>query len=245
MSVNNNDLKNMYIKLKVVLSGCRHISDAYEISNTFIKKYPQYKNLIISYINGKSYSGVMSIKMIQSTIKDIIILKYADEVSDLVETIYDGKNVTNVQKRTFIRLGKMKNIKPYMKQTYQSRSSSGDISKNCPHCGYTKTTGKEENYVICGYDVNINGLDPKGCGRDWCFTCGKLLCKEWPEHSLFLEGNRYHNKRCCYKHSVENKKDYANDYCQCSNNYVNRDDMITDNDNDYLYMETELSNGSD
>ena len=58
-----------------------------------------------------------------------------------------------------------------------------------------------------------NGYDLKGCGRDWCFKCEKILCKLWEQDSLFLEMNRYHTKDCCKKHSIKNNKNYEKDYC--------------------------------
>ena len=53
MNVNNQEINDIYKNLKVMLSGCKHISDAYDIGNLFIKKYPQHKNPINSIINGK------------------------------------------------------------------------------------------------------------------------------------------------------------------------------------------------
>lgn len=101
---------------------------------------------------------------------------------------------------------------------------SGSIVKYCPHqgCGKPYQGTNETKYVICGYDNDIRGYDWIGCQRDWCFLCGKILCKMWVTHQLDVDCNRIHDSECCKKHSIDNKKSYLTDYCQCENKYVRR-----------------------
>lgn len=87
------------------------------------------------------------------------------------------------------------------------------IEKKCPHCNNIKIGTMETSYVICGHG---NGEKIFGCGKDWCFICGKKLCKEWGKNSLHLLENRNHNSYCCYKYCEKNKKKYS-DYCKCNN----------------------------
>ena len=76
-------------------------------------------------------------------------------------------------------------------------------------------------YIICGYSSN-RGFDWKGCGNDWCFLCGKKLCKSWNVDRLYSKINRFHDDRCCKIHSLKTNSNYLTDYCQCNNFYVSR-----------------------
>lgn len=89
----------------------------------------------------------------------------------------------------------------------------------CPHCGNRNKSLSKTNYIICGY--NERGYDESGCGKDWCFKCGKILCKNWKDHELNLMTNRYHDAKCCIKHAKKYDASYDN-YCQCLNLYVCR-----------------------
>jgi hypothetical protein len=53
-------------------------------------------------------------------------------------------------------------------------------------------------------------------------VCGKMLCKNWFNHELFVEMNRFHDTECCKNHAKENNKIYPDDYCMCQNTHVNR-----------------------
>jgi len=85
------------------------------------------------------------------------------------------------------------------------------IEKNCPHCGRLNLCHKSITYIVCGY--GNKGFD-EGCRRDWCFKCGKKLCKSWYENELFNKDNRYHNERCCKFAAYKNGESYIN-YCIC------------------------------
>ena len=50
----------------------------------------------------------------------------------------------------------------------------------------------DTDYAICGYNEETNeGYDWNGCGCDWCFKCGKILCKKWQANDLFILTNTY------------------------------------------------------
>ena len=72
---------------------------------------------------------------------------------------------------------------------------------NCPHCNNKNYGSIGSPYMICGYTPR--GFDWKGCGKDWCFRCEKLLCKKWEINSLHFELNRIHTDECCSKHANE------------------------------------------
>jgi hypothetical protein len=96
-------------------------------------------------------------------------------------------------------------------------------TKNCPHCGKSSECPFDTKYVICGYDYNYKfGYDWEGCRKDWCFQCGKMLCKQFSDDYLFAEKNQFHNGTCCFQDSKNKNKEYILDYCQCTTENVNR-----------------------
>lgn len=94
------------------------------------------------------------------------------------------------------------------------------ITKNCPHCNRKTFGSTNVPYIICGY--NTKGFDWKGCGRDWCIKCGKKLCKSWNNDLLFNKLNRYHDSKCCKVFASKLGYKYPDDFCNCTNEFVNR-----------------------
>ena len=84
----------------------------------------------------------------------------------------------------------------------------------------TKSEDSSATYVICGYGTK--GFDWQGCGFDWCFQCGKKLCKCWNVNHLYNLKNRFHNSKCCRSHALKTGGLYPDDYCQCRNKFVRR-----------------------
>jgi hypothetical protein len=210
----NNNMKIIYDKFKIVLSGCNHISDAYELSIKFINAYPEYKQLITNMIYGKQYGNNLSIQSLSTIISEISKLEYSEDVTTLIDNKCDDKKLTEIQNRTFTRLNSMKPNKPYI-PIYKAKWDDV-ICKKCPHCNHERKDKEDTNYVICGY--NVRGYDDIGCRKDWCFKCGKKLCKNWIDHSLFIKLNCVHNKYCCTEYALENNLNYNKDMCQCINN---------------------------
>lgn len=204
-----------YIEFKHILSGCRTILDAHFFAELFLKKYPDMRAIVYSMINGKRYDNVLDFRTMKS------LLVYLSE--------YDGhdeinKNtIDNTQLQTFIRATKNK---PYQLIPHPISTPPNPIktqaSKKCPHCDHLCTVDIATTYIICGYHDTHTGYDWKGCGHDWCFKCGKCLCKTWDSNFLFLCLNRHHDNNCCKLHAKEHDKIYPNEYCQCSNKYVQR-----------------------
>lgn len=93
-------------------------------------------------------------------------------------------------------------------------------AKLCPHCSKKCIEHENIDYIVCGYSSR-SGYDWEGCGYDWCFHCGKKLCKQWNKDQLYNKFNRFHNDKCCRKAS-KNRSEYLNEYCQCNNMYVRR-----------------------
>lgn len=86
-------------------------------------------------------------------------------------------------------------------------------TKSCPHCGHENNSPVSGKYIICGY--TLMGYDWMGCGRDWCFDCGKKLCKKWLDDMLHNKTNRVHDNKCCKYYAHRNNMSYTNSFCQC------------------------------
>jgi len=124
--------------------------------------------------------------------------------------IVDMYNMNNLRKtdddaqfKTLLRLSKITKEKNILLDL---------ITKKCPHCGSLFNGTSDTKYVICGY--NEGGYDWLGCKKDWCFKCGKKLCKSWDDDILYEERNRIHNKDCCLRFAIEHKIDVC-EMCQC------------------------------
>ena len=222
-----------YSQFRNILSGCRSILDAYYFADLYTKHNPEMKSIVYSMVNGKRYEEVLDFKTVQHTIEDINNAQYQENANIVIEKI--SKNtVDSTQSKTFNRIAKNKPSKPiilvkedhlpisYIKCKHFDKINDNLIEKKCPHCNHDCKVDGKTTYVICGYSDSHSGYDWEGCGKDWCFQCGKILCKQWEMDSLFVKNNRIHNDECCKQHATENNKNYPNDYCQCNNKYVKR-----------------------
>lgn len=219
--------KNKYVEFSHILSGCRTITDAYFFAEIFLKTNPEMATLIYSMVNGKRYDQVIDLKSIKNALEYINEQKYKEDANENVEN-YLQKTTDNIQKRTFNRIIRNKPHKPYelLKKQINTTHNCGNqqiyITKNCPHCDSPSTCSVDTKYIICGYANSVTGYDWKGCGKDWCFECGKMLCKSWDANKLLLQMNRFHDNECCEKHAMLHNKEYMQCYCQCLNKNVNR-----------------------
>lgn len=226
--------KNKYIEFSNILSGCRTILDAYHFGEKYSKINPEMKNTISSMINGKRYEQVLDLRTIMSVIEMIDKVKYKDDADEIIER-YEKKTSDITQIRALKKIAKRKLLRPFdkPKEDHMFKFNNMDdieiITKKCPHCGHDCAAQIDSNYIICGCTDTHKGWDWIGCKKDWCFKCGKMLCKEWEPNQLYVEMNRHHNGECCKNHAKENKKLYPEDYCQCFNANVMRENMTSDN----------------
>lgn len=212
-------------EFRYVLSGCRTITDAHYFADIYAIKYPEIKNIIFSMANGKRYDTVIDFKTMKSILDEVNSSQFRNNIEELVESSL-VKTFDNTQKKTLdkilkAKLPKPQNLikeKPYVPQSVIQHI----ITKKCPHCNHDYTGDENLTYVICGYQDSRKGYDQKGCHRDWCFKCNKILCKSWYDNKLFCQLNRTHGTECCKRHAIESNKKYPDDYCDCNNEYVNR-----------------------
>ena len=96
------EYNKIYNELKIILLGCSHISDAMDVGNIYIEKYPDYKSFILNIINGKKYNNSISIKEFNSIINDIKILIFKEEITELVDSLVERRNISDIHKKTLL-----------------------------------------------------------------------------------------------------------------------------------------------
>lgn len=213
---------DLFDKYKNIINCCLTIEDSLSIINN-LNISDDLKNILYSYAKSKFYINnngdnkyILNINDLKNIINISSNIKYREDTYNYINNII--KNLSDItQIKTLTRIANDKPLKP---NNNIKNNNIIYINKKCPHCSKSLKYDSESSYVICGY--GLNGYDWEGCGKDWCFKCGKKLCKSWEKDKLFILENRLHNKDCCKKHSIINKNNYNIDYCQCSNKNVNR-----------------------
>jgi hypothetical protein len=143
--------------------------------------------------------------------------KYKEDIFIILDSY---KQLDVCQNNTIQRILSNKPHQKYNIEINSSFSKNDNITKLCPHCKQSNSSYENNTYTICGY--SNKEYDLIGCGFDWCFTCGKKLCKSWQDDELFLITNRSHNNTCCMKFAKKHDLDYENTFCFCKNSYVDR-----------------------
>lgn len=201
-----------YKDFSYILSGCRTIIDAYFFADKYINKNPEMKQIILSMINGKRYDSILDFNKIKFMIEQITKHKYSDDINEILNQCDIELNIPKIydtiQTKTFTRIMNSKIQKT-------NHIEPATLLKNCPHCNHNYIGNINSTYVVCGYSNSRTGFDYEGCGKDWCFACGKMLCKNWGENQLYNKNNRTHDEYCCKTHSIEHNNSYPNDYCMC------------------------------
>jgi len=206
------------------INGVEIYSKAVEIYNEYISKTNNFilQKLMESLMDENNYRKTMQREQFFKLIKKLEKYKFRGDCKDIEDNIYDYTEDA-AQINTIRRLIKKKETEPDIVPLCNLRSipkKEVTLTKKCPHCGMSKTEDSNAEYVICGY--NTKGFDWQGCGFDWCFQCGKKLCKCWNVNHLYNLKNRYHNNKCCRSHALKTGGLYPDEYCQCRNKFVRR-----------------------
>ena len=234
---NKQDINDIITRFKKILEGCCTIVDAMYFRDIYSQKYPFLNIILRSLVSSKKYPENMDTKTKQTLLQDIH--KSPDRLSShqIYSKNLDGKNGDYCLRRAIERMINSKKYEYHITTRKKMLSMdpsllSTKIFKSCPHCGHNMCMNPDTDYVICGYGNSKQGFDWTGCSKDWCFKCGKMLCKHWDNHHLYLHMNRIHDHECCKKYTIMNNKNlskdspnylnYPEDFCQCDNNYVNR-----------------------
>ena len=217
------DIMDFYNKIKIITSGCRTILDCEELLYKLLLDESK-KNLIHSHIQTKNFGNIISLSNLKNILEELNKLKYREDVYEQINKL--TKKTDDIsQLKTFIRIANSKPLRPqYITlKEIRERNQLSVIKKECPHCSHENLLNPETDYTICGYNEETNeGYDWNGCGGDWCFKCGKMLCKKWQSDDLFILTNRFHDDKCCKNHAIKNNLNYPDNYCMCKNLYVSR-----------------------
>lgn len=216
MFVQNQENVKIYKEIRAILEGCDTIVDAVYFGKIYIDKYPFSRDIVNGIISGKTYTDSIDIRTKQDLLRDILLQDNQDDAVKLI-TKLEKLSSDDVYKQTLNRIARRKHVSHIEKIITENL-----LYKNCPHCSHLMRANVDANYVICGYNDTKLGYDWHGCGKDWCFSCGKMLCKSWHNNALHCDANRIHTSTCCQIHATENNKKYEEEYCQCNNLYVRR-----------------------
>lgn len=218
--INDKNLHDFYNNYIHIFKGVHTTRDAYLLLER-LALTGKKRELVLSIINMNKYTQQLDIETLLDAIREISTYNYREEAYAKISTILKQTS-DNAQIRTLTRLANMKPLKPLHMTIKEVRDKIIETcTKICPHCKMEYVVNADTTYLICGYEGN--GYDWEGCGKDWCCTCNKILCKSWSSDQLFLPFNRVHDSTCCKKHAQINNKKYPEDYCQCKNQHIRRD----------------------
>ena len=229
ISLENNDNRvnedQMLMEMRTIFGGCDSTLDAIQMSEPLFIKYPQYKQLIVNYRDAMTYPDNIDLMTKIASLDAVLQTESRDDALTLKNSLTSRSNDA-IYNRTLDKIVSRKRNNRASRNTIYNAPTKL-ISKECPHCGETMRMPEGTTYVICGYPDTQRGYDWRGCCEDWCFSCGKMLCKTWDKDDLNVEGNRHHDDVCCKAHAKRNGHAYPEDYCHCIQNHnVTRKDYI-------------------
>lgn len=106
--------------------------------------------------------------------------------------------------------------------THSKMNAWLDVAKQCPWCARWCLKDMACNYIFaCGLQTNGIFIVGTGCGRSWCWECGKKFCGQYmnPETcKKCVDARENHNTECCVKESGFIQADYCsgghNSHCE-------------------------------
>lgn len=207
-----------YYIYKHIFSGASTIDDIIFLRGKCPKEdYP----LIDSITRTQNLQQCISNTQMNKIVETLVSLKFKDECVKYLDEFKNKKynicqqfeqtNYNAAQTETFSRILSTKSLD-------ESYIELPKMEKACPHCGRINKAPFGTKYIVCGIDtmgiLPIDNLD-NACLNDWCFACGKKLCKNWYTNQLYDEANRTHDENCCRIHALNHKNQYPAEYCQC------------------------------
>lgn len=180
----------------------------YDDIKTKISEATTFEQVNIIYTNYLSLP-----KPYNNTLENALILSLMDETR-YYKKVDDAQFINFLKNQNISKIDTQDIVQTKILQKHIKLKNMPSLqwkTKKCPHCEKELKNATNESYVICGYDNK--GYDWKGCKKDWCFKCGKKLCKAWDINELYNIQNRYHGK-CCKKFAKKNNLNYE-DFCVC------------------------------
>lgn len=88
-----------------------------------------------------------------------------------------------------------------------------DIAKQCPWCQRWCLKDNACSYIFaCGLDANNKFHIGLGCGRSWCWDCGKKYCSVYYDPATgqrLSTAKDHHNAQCCRQEAGFREEDYC------------------------------------
>jgi hypothetical protein len=86
-------------------------------------------------------------------------------------------------------------------------------AKQCPHCQRWALKDDACNYIFaCGLETSNRFQKNHGCGKSWCWGCGKKYCGQYYDPATaqkLVTARDNHDANCC-----QSEKDFKQgDYC--------------------------------
>jgi hypothetical protein len=86
-------------------------------------------------------------------------------------------------------------------------------AKQCPWCKRWCLKDNACSYIFaCGLDTNNTFHVGSGCGRSWCWDCGKKYCSLYCDPSTgkrLSDAKERHDPLCCRKEDGFHETDYC------------------------------------
>ena len=89
---------------------------------------------------------------------------------------------------------------------------SASDAKQCPWCGRWALKDNACNYIFaCGLATKGKFVVGAGCGKPWCFQCGKKFCGQYidPDTGQKAGGPESHDAECCKKEPGFKQEEYC------------------------------------
>jgi len=94
-------------------------------------------------------------------------------------------------------------------------------AKQCPWCKRWALKDAACNYIFaCGLETNNKFTIGGGCGRSWCWECGKKFCGIYYDEKTGqkLPSAKEHHSTCCMAEAEFKQDDYCpgghNSHCE-------------------------------
>ena len=85
-------------------------------------------------------------------------------------------------------------------------------AKMCPWCGRWALKDAACNYIFaCGLETKGKFNVRAGCGKPWCWQCGKKFCGQYydPTTGQKIGSKDSHDSECCKKEPGFKQEDYC------------------------------------
>ena len=109
-------------------------------------------------------------------------------------TVPKSADRKTVRKSVYLRTKFKIHVKVIRNQRLLAMAEEANDAKQCPWCMRWHLKDSRCNYVVCGREMRGAFRVGMGCGRAFCFACGKKLCgRMYSEEGALLNANEDHD----------------------------------------------------